>query len=99
MFRGNCGLVAGAAPSTSTVTVSLDVPGDGSVTPFAAIIDFAPGAVSGVPVPSNAYVEPEVYVPDPTPALLVVPRRAGKVTDEIPESVSLAVAASVNEPA
>ena len=77
----------------------VDVPGDGSVTPFAAMIDFAPGAVTGVPVPSKAYVAPEVYVPDPVPALLLEPSMAGKVTDEIPECGSLAVAASVNEPA
>ena len=60
MFSGNCALVAGAVPSTSTVSASLEVPAEGSVTPFAAPIDFAPGAVSGVPVPSKAYVALDV---------------------------------------
>ena len=45
MFSGNCGLVAGATPSTSTSIESLLVAALGSVTPLAAVSVFDPGAL------------------------------------------------------
>ena len=43
-MSGNVGFVAGAEPSTSTSIESLLVAALGSVTPFAAVIVFEPGA-------------------------------------------------------
>src|SRR5205823_7920883 len=80
---------AGAAPSAATMIWSVPEPGPGTVTPFHAVTSFVPGELK--PPPGNVYVA-EVYVGPVVLELALVPKSAGKSTEEMPDCGSSAVA-------